>query len=193
MRNKSKEPVERNNTDIIANMFQTAADYSLGKVNLDNLRFSLGNTAAPPAALALAPIPLSRTTISLLDYAFLSHIGKCRWAASSENIREQCGHCLLLSMAFWSWELTVLPVRLYWLALSAEERPRARLICSLSYFHLGTSWALIGLLSSFWWCTLRGGFAEVNRGFFTALAVWVLIWCPLSRVWNSITLGAWAF
>ena len=56
----------------------------------DNLRFNRGSGGP-------LLFELSRTTISLLDYAFRSQIGKCRSDASSEKKREQCGHYLRLS------------------------------------------------------------------------------------------------
>lgn len=147
---------------------QIAAEFSLGSVYFDSLRFSLGNT--PPPTLAFAAALLSRTTISLLECEFLSQIGKCLCAASSENIRGQCGHCLRLSIACLSCELTVLPVKLYWLVLSVDDRPIARRTYSLSYFHLGTFWPLTSLLSSLL-PTLRGGLADVIRCFLVTFVV----------------------
>ena len=106
---------------------------------LDNCLFNLGMgrpVATFPAAF-LMPLE-SRTTISLLEWELRSQIGKCLWAASSENMREQCGHCFRLSKCFCICELTLLCVKLYWLALSVVDLPTALLIYSLSYFHLGT-------------------------------------------------------
>ena len=100
-------------------------------------------------------------------------------------------------MAFFNFEFTELNVILYWLALSDVERPQARRIYSLSYFHLGTYYTLIGLLSSVVALFFRrkGGFADVTRAFYPWIpSVCVLSWFfLLSKVWNSITFGAWAF
>ena len=134
---------------------------------LDNCLLSLG-IGMPVATLPVDFLTLfeSRTTISLLEWELRSQIGKCLWAASSENIREQCGHCLRLSNCFCIFELTVLCVKLYWFALSVLDLPTALLIYSLSYFHLGTLWPLIGLESvlSYLLC-LRGGLADATLGF----------------------------
>ena len=149
-------------------MYQTTevgADAEI--VGLDNCLLSLGK-GRPVATFPADFFTLfeSRTTISLLEWELRSQIGKCLWAASSENILEQCGHCLRLSKCFCMCELTVLCVKLYWLALSFVDLPTALRICSLSYFHLGTLYPFIGLESALsYFLTVRGGLAEATLGF----------------------------
>ena len=95
----------------LAHTAVVVSDYLLGKFCFDNLRFRRGYTGAslldalPLAPAAAAPdylLLLSLTIIILLVSAFLAQIGKCLYEASSENMREQWGHCLRLSKAFYS-------------------------------------------------------------------------------------------
>ena len=85
-----------------------------GMDGLDNCLFSLG-IGSPVATFPADFLTLleSRTTINLLEWELRSQIGKCLCAASSENIREQCGHCLRLSKCFCMCEVTELCVKLY--------------------------------------------------------------------------------
>ena len=155
----------------------------------------LGAAVLPEACVRLACFEESRTTMSLLDSAFLAQIGKWRCAASSENMREQCGHWTRSSTCLAVAEL-VLTLRFE--ALSARERPMARRIYSLSSFHLGTCCSRIGRSSSVTaGACFRGGLAEATLVFRIGLADLALCYvrrpdslpCAYGPV-KSITLGA---